>query len=565
MKHLKLIIFTCILTIAISCGQQKRYVSYKIKEGETVEDVAKRLNMKTEDLLRLNPNIGKSPSVNTSIVIPSEKSKNIQHNNTVTKTKQKQAEEQPDETESNQEETVTNNIEEDNNETESTTEEKTNKVRKSFIFHEVKPKETVYGLKRLYNVPIDSIYELNPGLKENGLKIGQIVKVKAILVKAEESEEGEESEELISMYQDAIQPEINIKAAYLLPFVGKNYDTLSPSDIFEGKKNLLADMVTDFYLGAEIAIDSLQNQGVNIKAHFFDTGKKGQNITRILEEGKLNDVNVVIGPFYSEKAQLVAQSVEVPVIFPHYSSNQTTFSSKKLIKTSPDMSTHANYLVSYLKQKYNGETVFVVGDGTQSSNKQVNLIVAGLKAGNTVNNIHILKPQKGYIKKERFTNKMNPKTHNWVIMTSNRNASVADALNSMIVLPEKVTAQVFAVNKNSAYDKIDNNKLAHINLTYVTNMFINYENIEGIRKFNKMYLRKNYALPSDYAIKGFDITYDILMRLASGGDLYSTFKKGTSLRVENKFDYNKKSLGTTSNSGLFIVKYNKDLTLTRLR
>ena len=38
-----------------------------------------------------------------------------------------------------------------------------------------------------------------------------------------------------------------------------------------------------------------------------------------------------------------------------------------------------------------------------------------------------------------------------------------------------------------------------------------------------LYLDKNKALPSDYAIKGFDITFDILMRMASGKTLYHTF------------------------------------------
>ena len=78
-------------------------------------------------------------------------------------------------------------------------------------------------------------------------------------------------------------------------------------------------------------------------------------------------------------------------------------------------------------------------------------------------------------------------------------------------------------------------------------------------------LLKNNTLPSDYAIKGFDITYDALMRLASGKDLIDTFKDGVSLRLENKFDYHKKTFGSSSNKGLFIIKYNKNLSLTRLK
>ncbi len=136
-------------------------------------------------------------------------------------------------------------------------------------------------------------------------------------------------------------------------------------------------------------------------------------------------------------------------------------------------------------------------------------------------------------------------------------------LNSFLILPEKVTAQVFAVNKGVAYNKVDNNKLADLGFTYISDNFIN-ENDEITKIFNKKYKAKNNALPTPYAIKGFDVTYDILIRLASGNKLKKTFKEGTSVRIANKFDYKTKLFGSTSNKGLFIVKYNKDLSLSRL-
>ena len=75
---------------------------------------------------------------------------------------------------------------------------------------------------------------------------------------------------------------------------------------------------------------------------------------------------------------------------------------------------------------------------------------------------------------------------------------------------------------------------------------------------------KNGTLPSSYATKGFDVTYDILMRLASGNDLDTTFKEGLSYRLESKFDYTDNTLKISENKGLFILKYNVDLTLTRI-
>ncbi|MBA5793082.1 LysM peptidoglycan-binding domain-containing protein [Flavobacterium sp. xlx-214] len=43
----------------------------------------------------------------------------------------------------------------------------------SEIQHQVIAKETVYGIAKQYNIAIEKLYDLNPGLKENGLKVGQ--------------------------------------------------------------------------------------------------------------------------------------------------------------------------------------------------------------------------------------------------------------------------------------------------------------------------------------------------------------------------------------------------------
>ena len=55
-----------------SFAQQKKYVSYTIKDGETIKSIAKDLDISTRDLLSLNPDIGKKPSAETVIIIPNK-------------------------------------------------------------------------------------------------------------------------------------------------------------------------------------------------------------------------------------------------------------------------------------------------------------------------------------------------------------------------------------------------------------------------------------------------------------------------------------------------------------
>lgn len=576
-----------------------------------MRDVADRLDMKTKDLLRLNPDVGRRPDANTVIVIPNPKIKK----NTSSSTTPSPEEETVDTTNNNDVEDTTPETNEDDTVFKQTiVEYETHEVQKGetvyritkqyditkddlikfnpeytniqsnnlsigqvlkvkeikktitidkekvlekFLTHTVKSKETMYSLTRFYNVSKEDLLRLNPeypDLADNKLSIGQLLKIKPI--------EEVSKKENYTFYKDSIETDTSINLAILLPFKADEYNSQSSKDIFEG--NQLANMVTDFYLGAEIAIDSIKKQGVQVNVNVFDTGNRGKNITTILKDKKLENTDVVIGPFYSDKAEVVARDVNVPVVFPHYSSKQSKFSSSKLVKTSPEKDNYVSYLASYLKDSYKDQEIFIVSDDQKETNTRVSKIISELKKHDSINNIHVLKPEKGYIKRDRFTSKMSSKRHNWVIFASEDNVVVADALNSMISLPDETIVQVFATNKGSAYDKIDNNKLANINFTYVSNTYSDEDAIET-KDFNNKYLQKNNTIPSDYAIKGFDITYDILMRLASGYELSDTFKKGVSLRVENKFDYHKKIFGSSGNQGLFIVKYNRDLSLSRLR
>ena len=68
--------------------------------------------------------------------------------------------------------------------------------------------------------------------------------------------------------------------------------------------------------------------------------------------------------------------------------------------------------------------------------------------------------------------------------------------------------------------------------------------------------------PNRYAIRGFDLTLDLLLRLASTeNDLFDA--SGSEIEteyLENKFRYTKKLFGGYTNESVYVVKYH-DLTL----
>ncbi len=543
MKHLKFFVFLCILTFTVSCGQQKKYVQYKVKEGETIGEIAKKLDMKTKDLLRLNPDVSRKPEANTVIIVPNK--------NTVKTTGET----------INKEESKLSKIKDDAKEGAvsaivSEKEKQRNlliaELEKEFKIHEVKKGDTFYSLTRFYNVSKDELTSLNPELSE-GLKLGQFIKIMPI-------EDVIEEENLL--YKDEIEEGISIKAAIMLPFRASELESRSVNEIFDNSR--LSNIVTDFYLGAEIAIDSLRKQGVKLNIDVFDTGRNSTQLKTIIADNNLKDNDVIIGPLYSEEVQYLAEEVNTSIVFPVYSNKQSKFTSKRIVKTSPNKDLFRDKLLEYISENLNEGNIIIVGDGKADSNYNSTKIKEILKSHDSINSVSVITPVDGYIKKAKFTDVLKPDMKNIVVMTTSDKIVVASAINSLISLPVNTTATVFTFDKTSTYDKVDNLKLAQLGFTYVSEEYIREDSFKAM-DFNKKYLAKNGTLPSYYATKGFDVTYDVLVRLASGKSLKSTFDDGYSYRVESKFDYTSKIFKTTENKGLFILKYNEDLTLTRIK
>jgi len=554
MRGFKLFVILCLFMVATSCAQQKKYIEYSVKRGETMKSIARKLDMRTKDLLRLNPDVGRRPRPNTLIIIPNKDYKEVP----IPK-----------------EEILTEKID-------STAVEEVvidiDELKKNFVVHEVKKGDTFYSLTRSYNVTEEEIKALNPQLEEEGLQPEMILKIKPLT-----------DEDAIVIYQDTIQQDASVRLAMLLPFRAIEYDTIPGKDIF--KTNTLANITTDLYLGASVAVDSLRDQGLNINIDLFDTGRKNTKIDSLLQVTNFDEYDAIIGPLYSDEVPKVANRTRVPVVFPVFSRNQDKFRASRVIKTYPDRDVHQKALVDHILETYTNENILIIGDSTTTSITNSELIKATLLTHDSIQEAKIIHPNEGYIAKHIVINSLKGEVGNWVILATDGSVIGSDVINSLIslpteepeedeeedekkkkkddepemqILPEDTVIKVFAANKSNRFDRVDNNKLAKLGFTFTSDVLVD-ENSPAVRIFNKQYQKKNNALPSYYATKGFDITYDTAMRLASGSNLKSTFRDGTSYRVESKFDYSRMLFSTSYNNGIFILQYNPDLTLTRLK
>lgn len=168
-----------------------------------------------------------------------------------------------------------------------------------------------------------------------------------------------------------------------------------------------------------------------------------------------------------------------------------------------------------------------------------------------------INPEKGnYIKPDVIMPLLKEGQDNWVILETedlSLLANVTSILNSYTTEEKRIV--LLTTDRNDKYDNTDNIYNSHL-----ANLNFHYPSIDKPSSLDNSFVKKYTEIykisPSRIATRGFDITFDILLRLAYDQNLAKSVRAGAETSyVENKFDYTKKMFGGFYNKGIYIVHY----------
>lgn len=625
MKRITLLLVFLFLFSAITIAQQKKYISYAVKSGENIRSIARDYDISFKDLLRLNPDVSRNPEPNTVIIVPNKNyEKNVVNVNTVNNkfhiVKPKETlygisnmygisvevliAENPElknglKIGMNLEIPIISEIQQEsdiNYEFHTVVKDDTlynlskryeitqfellrlnpslkdglkigmelvvPKVNNAnsdapvnYQFHTVVKDDTLYNLSNRYNVSLSDLVRLNPELAE-GLKLGMVLKIRFLQNGATEKNVFE----MAGHFKENLDFSKDISVVVLLPYMlNKVSDSIRYANF--GKNHSLLNIVTDFHLGATMAIDSLRKRGLNIKVKFLDSENSTQKLQSLIYENDFKEVDAVIGPLFFDNAFWLSKHIDSPVIVPFYSKSQSAVSASNLVKAAPEENLTGIALLNYLGQRYNGENIVVINDGKPESQSKLWQVVNKLNAFSNVQNVSVVKSQDGYISSSNISEKLKESSGNWVLLVSDEMVTTAAAVNSLKALADNFKITLIAFDKGNNFNSIDNNLLGKLNFIFPS---IDYLDNSNVNNFHKKYQAKNYAIPSKYALKGFDITYDVLVRIASENGLEQGLEAGKSSRISTMFSYNKNLAGSFENNGIYIIQYNTALMPTVL-
>jgi hypothetical protein len=156
--------------------------------------------------------------------------------------------------------------------------------------------------------------------------------------------------------------------------------------------------------------------------------------------------------------------------------------------------------------------------------------------------------------------KLSEEEENWVILESVKPGIISNVLGLLNGMPETYKIRLFTLDRNDAYefDDVSNTHLAKLSFTFPSvNKSYSYKDKTP---FIVSYKNKYGVYPNRYAVRGFDVTYDILLRLGSANDIFASAENDyVTEYVENKFRYTKNTSRGYRNQAAYIIKYKEDL------
>ena len=281
----------------------------------------------------------------------------------------------------------------------------------NYVMHKVLKGETLSSIARQYGISLRQLKRANRDVKFP--QVGDFVKIPGV--------KKTEPAEIKPVVTDTVAPVVvnapvkfersagytvvkdlkgSMNVAVMLPFYlpqnSKRVD-IDSSKIVKGKRTYKVNKVTEewiypesldfveMYQGILLAADTLRSLGLNINLHTFDIKSDTVEISRLIKSGKLADMDLIIGPVYSNNLPIVARyagRLGIPVVSPVPLMNNSALKrNPTLFMASTSLEITQKALARKISEYYDHNIVLIHADSTNADEdvkRFKNLIISEL-------------------------------------------------------------------------------------------------------------------------------------------------------------------------------------------
>ncbi len=564
---------------AVNDGEPKSFINHEVKQGETLYKISRDYKTDIETLKRYNTGLTEAITIGQIIKIP-------QFNTEAPKPKLEPKKEPKD----------------------------------SIFEYVVKKKDTYYKLEKKFKVNADRLIELNPNLRETGLKKDMVIKIPYIegaekydAEKERDSRKRDEKDEKIEQpakgnvenqpekpKQSDVKPEQkpieNIEPKPLPKSQEPKPQTAKPEDKKPEPKNIgrtykIGIMVPfntqlsgeinldnkqslqepskfqsfkfiGYYEGLLLALDSMQKMGFNAEVFVYDTKSDSNTVKQICNKPEFKDLDLLFGPFYTKNLSVVlpkAKSNGITVINPLAKSNEFD-SYENMVRVFPDDNAHYAAMASYISDSLRSANIYIIHNQRSNELAELSKIRSELsklaKAAKLDSNRVRVFDYKSGGLKS-LLDAINSKDKRYVIINLvKEEATISSFVRQMNIVAKE--HDIIVLGREDQWEKFKTLETEYLVNIKLTLTTESFINYEqyATQRFIKLYYNEYHGDPSPIAYRGFDQGIYFMSMLMNCGEMKSCVSTFPSNSLDSQFKLKKSPNGAYVNTYISVYQYN---------
>lgn len=345
---------------------------------------------------------------------------------------------------------------ENNTEVKSSTSQKSNGTTDSkpavtsnepkFIEHIVEKKQTMFRIRRMYDISEEDLLAYNPQLKGRSLREGDILKipVKPEVAETKDTKKTKQSDQQIVKQKENPAEEVttppvrvhkqHFRIAFLLPFMLDQKNETSDSRFVE------------FYSGALLAINNAKTKGRTIEVFTFDTEKSDLKVMELLNDTVFKSIDLIVGPAYSNQVSLVcdfARTNQIPTLIPFTSRIYDLESNEYIYQFNPGQEVELTKLTDLLSQESQRSQLLFIENPHVALNDEGNQLASQLKVLLKNNRTDFKLLEADPSNTQAIHSQLSRSKENIVIFNTNRINTLSAQLRQLIQLSDSFKIKIY--------------------------------------------------------------------------------------------------------------------------
>lgn len=515
-------------TEAASASTQEEVTkTHVVEAGETLFGISRKYNCSVDDLLKLNPEAENGLKIGQELILPTSSTSN--------------GTQQTIETPTEKQDSIVYTINYDD----------------SIVKYTVQQGETLYSISRRFMVSVEVLTEVN-NIRRNKISPGDV-----LIIPLKKERITEVVIKPIVEVQDTIvrtkifEQKDQYSIAVLLPFNIKSNGAIISGIIDENSRlNNISEIALDFYMGVELALDSLKKLGLVADVSVFDTEASEATTKTLLENDRVKNADIIIGPIFPKNIEIVGDWSRLNkkrIILPAAVSTSTLKDNPYAYATVPSDITLIQGMAAFLAQKHWDDNLVIVQTGQKDEKERLEIFMAeynrNLPEGVAARPIKKTVP--GSSSGRDLARSFDLDTLNIFVNLTDNVQSVMTFINTLNAARNSSSrhgkANVIAAGTR-AWLNIDplNSYYKNRYKLHIANTTKVDESTEEFLHFQRQYRKKFNSDGSRYSIQGYDVTLNQLAALLLNKELNSG--------VMNHFHMEQVGIGQGwENKSVFIV------------